>query len=121
MIISSQPNLVGSATSATPSSSTNPSSNPSSHTNPSAAAHMGDESVPSNCNCNVGVDLVGIGARQSPVPALEAPSPAPAPAPATSTNAGRDSLTRPASDESELNVGKVASPPSCLLGGLKLS
>ncbi|EDX08406.1 GD11781 [Drosophila simulans] len=111
MIISSQPNLAGSATTTTTTTIT--------------SAHVSQEgSMPlplpvpvtiplpnaGTCNCGaVGVGMgMALGARQCPSPALD---PTTATATPTSTTPGRDSLTRPAS-ESELNVGTGTSGTS---------
>lgn len=104
MIISSQPNMAGSATTTPTTTSTATNAH---------AAHTSEESVPSNCNCSMvggGGGLVGVPLTRQ-APAIDAKTTAGGgglggAAEATTPTAGRDSLTRPAS-ESELNVGKA--------------
>lgn len=101
MIISSQPNMAGSATTTPTTTST---------TTNARTAHTSDESVPSNCNCSMvggGGGLVGVPlTRQAPAMDAKTTAGGGGAAEATTPTAGRDSLTRPAS-ESELNVGKA--------------
>ncbi|XP_026836929.1 high affinity cAMP-specific and IBMX-insensitive 3',5'-cyclic phosphodiesterase 8 isoform X2 [Drosophila erecta] len=111
MIISSQPNLAGSATTTTTTTSAHVSPEGSMPPPPPLPMPM-PMPISSTCNCGgvgVGVGLA-LGARQCPSLAVD-PTTATPTSTFTFTTPGRDSLTRPAS-ESELNVGTGTSGTS---------